>query len=50
MKRDKLLKEIELLETLIFLLNMKDNWKADDFAYYRKWTKELENLKKQLDE
>ena len=49
MKKQELLKEIDRLETLVFLLKMKDNWKANDFAYHRKWTEEIERLKKELD-
>lgn len=48
MKREELLKEIDWLETLIFLLSMKDKWTADDFTYHKKWTEEIEKLKKSL--
>lgn len=49
MTRHEMFTEIERLEMLIFLLNMKDKWTVEDFKYNKKWTEELEKLKKELD-
>lgn len=49
MTRHEMFTEIERLEMLIFLLNMKDKWTAEDFKYNRKWVEELKKLEKELD-
>lgn len=49
MTRHEMFTEIERLEMLIFLLNMKDKWTAEDFQYNKKWVEELKKLEKELD-
>lgn len=39
--------ELEKLETLLFLLNMKDNWTAEDWKFYDQWMAEAQELRKQ---
>lgn len=48
MANEKILAEIERLERLSFILNMKDHWSIEDQLQMNAWNNEIQKLKAQL--
>lgn len=50
MTKQEIEQEIQRLEVLIVLLQMKENWTIEDYKYNYQWSKQVYNLKKELEE